>query len=393
MTLRSFSLFLAVICSMIGASCQRAKNTGSPNALGYIFEPQPSAVLENLRIHPSSSPRLGMSTSGMVYFPVVYGKEASLGFFMSHNEGDTFMAQAPVSAPGMHVIAHGEASPALAIAPEQIYLVWQQEDSQGTQLLAARSLDWGHSFQKAVTIADQRRPSYSGFSSVAVAPNGDVYVVWLDGRDPQPSVPGCVSPTGTFSVYLARSTDHGASFGKGIRVALGSCPCCRPNVAFGPKGEIFVAWRKVFPGDVRDIVVATSHDEGASLSEPVRVSIDNWKIPGCPDSGPALGAVGSRLYVAWLSEGENEPGIRLSYSDDGAVSFTKPVIASGNVINPNHPALSVAEEGSVLMAFQGRDPKANAGWTPLAPWLVKVGASGSISSPKFQGTKDRCPIL
>jgi hypothetical protein len=108
---------------------------------------------------------------------------------------------------------------------------------------------------------------------------------------------------------------------------------------------------------------------------------DNWKIPGCPDSGPALAVSGSRLYIAWLSQGENKAGIRLSYSDDGAHSFTRPVIASGPVVNPNHPALSVAEDGSILMAFQGRDPKKNEGWNPLAPWLMKVSASGSLSAP------------
>lgn len=377
------ALFLpaaAVCCATVMvAGCNHARSQREAGRFG--FEPQPAAVIEKLGIAFSTSPRLGMSTSGAIYLPAVFAKEDQLGFFMSHNEGDTFMGPIQISAPGARVTAHGEATPTLALGPTQIYVLWQQEDSKGTELLAARSLSWGHSFEKPVKVTDKTKSSFSGFSSIAVAPNGDVFVVWLDGRDPQPPVTGSLTPEGTFSVYLARSTDHGASFGKNVRIAFGACPCCRPALAFGEQGELFVGWRKVFAGDIRDMVVATSHDNGATFGAPVRVAIDNWKISGCPDSGPALAVRGNRLYVAWLSEAGSKAGIRLSYSDDDAQSFTKPIIASGDVVYPNHPVLSVAEDGAVLLAFQARDAKQNEGWSPLAAYLVEVSQSGSISQP------------
>ena len=108
---------------------------------------------------------------------------------------------------------------------------------------------------------------------------------------------------------------------------------------------------------------------------------DNWKLSGCPDSGPSLAVDGDRLYAAWMSEGDNKPGIRLAYSDDGARSFTKPMIASGNVLYPNHPSLSIADDGKVLLAFQGRNPEKGKGWGPLTPYLVEVGKSGIATQP------------
>jgi hypothetical protein len=228
---------------------------------------------------------------------------------------------------------------------------------------------------------EKDKPSFNGYGSIGVAPNGDVYVVWLDGRDPQPPVSGSMDPTGAYSVYIARSNNHGASFGRNVRIAFGACPCCRPTLAFGTHGEVFVAWRRVFSGDFRDMVVATSRDQGKTFMPSVRIAHDHWKLSGCPDSGPSLVVDGNRLYAAWMSEGDHKPGIRLAYSDDGAQTFTKPIIASGNVLYPNHPSLSVDDNGTVLVAFQGRDPAKEKGWSALAPYLVEVNHSNVPTQP------------
>jgi hypothetical protein len=376
-SLKRTSLCLLVLSLAACNSTRRPPRVGSD----YVLEPHPRAVLKGLGITPSASPRLGLSTSGEIYLLAAYGKGGRLGFFMSHNGGDTFMGPIPISESGVPVAAYGEASPSLAFSRTEIYALWQQTNARSTQLMCARSVDWGHSFERPVSIIDKSKPSFNGFSSIAVAPDGDLYAVWLDGRDRQPPVPDSVDPEGTFSVYLARSTDQGASFGKNVRVAFGACPCCRPTLAFGSHGEVFVAWRKVFPGDIRDMVVATSYDHGRTFSKPVRVARDHWKIPGCPDSGPSLAVQGNRLYVAWFSDGDNKPGIRLSHSTDGARSFTKPLIVSETVLDPNHPDLSVSEDGAVLLVFQGRDPEKNEGWSYLSAYLVRISGTDNTTPP------------
>jgi hypothetical protein len=186
----------------------------------------------------------------------------------------------PVSEPGAGVQSHGENSPTLTTLPTAIYAFWEQEGSQGSDLMLARSLSYGNNFDKPVRVTDNGT-SFHGFSSVAAAPNGDVYAVWLDGREGGPS-------SETFAVYLTRSKDRGATFEKNRRVALSACPCCRPRIAFGAHGEVYVAWRKVFSGDVRDMVVSTSRDSGHTFSPEVRVADDGWQLRGCPDSGPSL---------------------------------------------------------------------------------------------------------
>ncbi|MEO6964479.1 MAG: hypothetical protein ABI076_01110, partial [Acidobacteriaceae bacterium] len=194
-TRRYLQAVLFGLAALFLAGCKHPATHPEPVSTGYVFD-QPTPVLQKLGIARSTSARLGMRVSGQVYLPVVYGKQNRFGFFMSPNEGDTFMGPVPISAPDGNVVAHGEASPMFALGTTQLYVLWQQEDGHGTHLLTARSLTWGHSFDKPVNVVTKNKPSFNGYGSIGVAPDGDVYVVWLDGRDPQPPVPDSLDPMG-----------------------------------------------------------------------------------------------------------------------------------------------------------------------------------------------------
>ncbi len=368
-TITSLAALSITACSIMPAR----PTTSHPN---YAFEQHPRSVLAQIGITPSTSPRLAVRVSGEIYLLGVFGKDGRLGFFMSHNGGDTFMGPIAISEPGARVTAHGEASPSLAVGPTQIYALWEQSRPHASaDLMFARSLTWGHSFEKAVRVTDKTKPSFNGFASLGAAPNGNVYTVWLDGRD-QTEV------TGTFSVYLAKSPDQGASLGRNIRVATGACPCCRPSIAFGKNGEVFVAWRKVFPGDIRDMVVSTSRDGGQTFGAPVRVAADNWKLNGCPDSGPTIVESDGQSYVAWLTEGtEDKARLRLAWSDDGANSFKPAVNLPGGVLDPNHPVFARGVGGTVLLLFQGRDGSHGESWSPIQAYLTEIRGT-EMSQPR-----------
>jgi len=362
----------AISAAALTAACKTSRG------MSYQFESQGRNVLAQCGVAPTKDPKLALSSSGALHLLAVYGPEgqAQLGMAISHDGGDTMSPPVPISQNGAHVSSHGENSPSLVVRPTEYYALWEQmSEPGGTELMFARSLTFGHSFEKAICVTDKVQPSFNGFSALGVAPNGDVYAVWLDGRDKP-------DPAGTFAAYLAKSVDRGATFGKNVRVSPGVCPCCRPALCFGSMGEVHVAWRHVFPGDIRDIVVATSKDGGKSFSQPVRVAEDNWKVAGCPHTGPAMAQSGKRLYLAWYAEGsDGRAGIELSWSDDGALSFSPAVMASVKTLDANHPALSVTPDGKVLMVFQGRDPVQKEGWSPLQAYLVEISETGKISSP------------
>jgi hypothetical protein len=127
-----------------------------------------------------------------------------------------------------------------------------------------------------------------------VSPKGVVFVVCLDGRE-KGGAPGSAA------VYLARSTDGGATFEQSVRVGTGACPCCRLFIVFTDEPTVHVGFRKIFEGSVRVMDVSTSTDGGKNWGKPVRVAEDHWQINVCPHFGPALAVLGKRIFISWFT--------------------------------------------------------------------------------------------
>lgn len=344
----------------------------------YHFEAQASAPLSAFG-KPTRDGKLALRASGSVYLLTVSGghAESSLGMATSSDGGDSFSPPIAVSPKGAAVSSHGENSPTFSFSPGiEVYALWERSAGHGigTELLLSRSPAFGHVWEKPIKVTDKAEPSTNAFSSLGVSRRGEVFAVWLDGRDRDKG------PAGTSAVYLAKSSDGGHTFHPNTAVAHGVCPCCRPTVTFGSGGKVHVCWRQVYPGSVRDMAVATSADGGKTFSEPVRVALDNWEINGCPHSGASMAVTGDRLWVAWYSDGDgSNPGVRLAWSDDGAKSFSKPVLASGPVLDANHPNLTVSDDGRLLMVFKGREAGKQDDWAPSRPWLVEISNDGGVS--------------
>lgn len=368
---------LMISLLLLAANLTMGQTQSQRRASSFAFEPKPRAVLSELGI--SRHAKLALRTSNL-YMLTVYGadkNQAQLGLTVSSDWGDSFEAIVPISEPGAVVSSHGENSPSLAINGIEFYALWEQNNaSGGTDLMFARSLRFGRKFDKPIKVTDKDKPSSNAFSFLAVAPNGDLYAVWLDARDPQHTAPG------TSHVYLTKSTDKGATWSKNIPIANNVCPCCRPTVAFGAGGEVFAAWRNVDAGDMRDMMLAFSTDNGATFGKPVLMANDRWKISGCPHTGPQLVVKGKRLYAAWHSDGDStNAGVRVVWSDDNGKTFSKPVIASSDINDTNHPSLSLSEDGRLLLAFQGREAAEKDGWGAVRGFLVEVYDNGTVSAP------------
>ena len=370
--LKIWTVVWGVLSAIVIDGCKQ----NSPN---FAFETKPQTPLATMGLNSTRGPQIAVSPAGMISLLALYqdGTNSRVGFTMSHDGGDHFMPIKPVSKEGVNVSAHGENNPMMAVSSRTVYALWEQAQEDGTKdLVVVRSLNAGQSFEEAVRVNDNKSPSFHGFASIVTGANGDVYVVWLDGRE-TPESPG------TFDVYLARSTDKGATFGPNVRVARSACPCCRPNIATGKAGEVFVAWRKVFPESIRDLVVSTSKDSGQTFYRSVRVAEDDWKIQGCPESGASLLFSKDRLYIAWMTGGmEGRARIRLSWSDNEGKSFHSPFNASEDVRDANHPSLSGSEGGQVLLAFQGRSAASNeAQWSKTSAFVAEI-KNNAVAKPQ-----------
>jgi hypothetical protein len=74
----------------------------------------------------------------------------------------------------------------------------------------------------------------------------------------------------------------------------------------------------VAPGNVRDVVVATSRDKGQTWTSAKEVHADNFIIDGCPHAGPSmLTDSAGRVHIAWWTGAKDHEGVYYARSDDG----------------------------------------------------------------------------
>jgi len=281
--------------------------------------------------------------------------------------------------------AHGEAPPKIAYAADgslyAAYTVGRVVPGARFPLSALRlvkSTDDGKTWTAPVTVTDGEDAfGAHSFHALHVAFDGTIYASWL-GTPPRSSatvaqagtamalashqqtdtsghaqhMPAASSPkTGS---WIARSTDGGRTFSARVRVDAGeACPCCRTALACDNNGALYMAWRHVHPGNIRDVVVAKSTDRGATWGDLVRVHADDWKFDGCPHAGPSM-AVDSAgvIHIAWWTGKDGSAGVFYAKSKDGAKSFDPPVaLGVAQASRPAHVQLALAAGNRVVVAW------------------------------------------
>ena len=346
----------------------RAVNGSTKNITSIIWEPSPSSVADGndgqLIVRASES-------INMLY--AVHDNQGKQDLFMSKtkNIGDSFSGRVRVNSEKGEVSAHGENGPKLKQGKGRgIFAAWVGN----RDIKFSRSMNFGKSFSPAIRVNDDDGKASQSFFTMEVAPDGTVYIAWLDGRHKKSG------KRGTSSIYLARSFDQGKTFGKNIKIAADICPCCRPALAFGNNGEIFASWRHVYPDNERIIVVATSRDGGETWSDPVKTIETGWKINGCAHSGPAMKYLGEKLLITWYTGRNEKASLKFAFSYDKGQSFQIAEDLNGSILDANHPDIAVVGNEAWVI-FQGRDPTENEGWGREGAWLVRINEEGKASDP------------
>lgn len=319
----------------------------------FSFEPKPS-VIEKGR-----DPQLAVRASGELFLLRVEGPD--LWLENSNDGGDSFGERVRVNDAG-EVSSHAESTPQMVVrSMHEFYCLWESKDAQGrTRLHLSRSMDWGRSFAKSVPVDASNGSKNQSFYSMAVTANGAIVVAWLDG-----------------GVNVARSVDHGRSFETPKQVATDVCSCCRPALATGPDGEVYLSWRGMFPHDVRDMVVAASRDDGASFKSGVRIAHDDWHIDGCPHAGDTMVVLNNRLFVSWHTVRNNQRWLFLAWSDDHGQHFSQPINAASGILDADHAHFVNLGDAAGLV-FQARPASGDAGWSKLHTYFRQVTASGVL---------------
>ena len=246
---------------------------------------------------------------------------------------------------------HGEAPPQLASDSAgrlyALYAVGKEIPGQrfpASALRLIRSEDSGRTWSEPVTVNESGPLGEFGahnFHALLALPDGRLVATWLRNTK------------GVSGVAMSRSSDFGRTWDQTSMVyEEPTCPCCRTAIAAGPDGSLYLAWRAIFPGDVRDVVVMRSPDGGDTWDAPVKPRADGWVFPGCPHAGPSLkvDAAGA-VHIAWWQGKAGEAGVYYGVSTDGAKTFAAQPLAVGERSTPAHVQLALAPGGLINVAW------------------------------------------
>ena len=243
-----------------------------------------------------------------------------------------------------------------------IHVAWPAKRDEHSVIRYASSKDGGRTFSPAVTVAGATLTGARGWQSLVLGYDGGVHVAWLDGRNAAPMTHEHGKKT-SMAAHAGggprQDIFHASWKGDGERsehvVQPNVCFCCKTAVATSGE-QVFVAWRHIYPGSLRDIAVARSTDNGATFAGPIRVSEDGWKIDACPDDGPSMVADGhGGIHIAWptLIAGDT-PRKGIFYSTLTGEVFAPRIRLDADDADPAHPQMASDEHTNTAVVWDER---------------------------------------
>ena len=288
---------------------------------------------------------------------------------VSTDAGRSFGTPIEVTRQAESVDANGESRPKIAIGRRgEVYVTYTRLGVRPYtgDIRFSRSLDGGRTFEPPRTINDDGLDTGHRFDTLAVAPDGAVFVVWIDKRDLERATASQRAYEGA-ALYFTTSRDRGATFARNVKVKDHICECCRVAYVFDADGTLVLAWRDVMAGSIRDHAMTRIAADG-SVGEIRRLTTDNWMLRGCPHHGPSLAVDGKGvLHVTWFTgQGPQGPGAWYGRFDPQGRALGAPrrlgvAATSGHaVVAVNGPTVHVAWKNadgtaSTVMAMESLD--------------------------------------
>ncbi len=300
---------LAGLASLLASSTGQAAKHDHKEAANLLPECQGPAALPS--VHCGQAPTPAFEPDGKLW--LAFAQNGHVYVTTSTDLGKSFTAPTVVNTTPERVSSDGENRPKISIgATGEIYLSWTKkiEGRYAGDVRFARSTNHGKSYDKPLTVNDDRAPISHRFDSMVVNNKGDITISWIDKRDlARAKKRGAPYPGA--AIYYAQSNDSGESFEANRKLADHSCECCRLALDVDSQDEVIALWRHVFPTNLRDHAIARLDGTTSPIQgTPTRATDDGWIMEGCPHHGPDLATDDKqKVHLAWFTQGTKNKGL------------------------------------------------------------------------------------
>jgi hypothetical protein len=251
-------------------------------------------------------------------------------------------AAAPISPVNDVVDLRGENAPLFVERPDRSLLViypialpgGSHHHSVG-ELRAQLSRDGGRTWSAPQRIDGDAAPRSHNFADVALTRGGDAIVSWLDSRAGQQGVQTAVLRS-DLRVDAAQTAD------------VKTCQCCRTALFAASDGTVWLAYRDLAEGKIRNMAYAVSGGAGQPFVSRGDVADDSWSVNGCPESGPRFAETDDgTIWLAWFNGNAN--AIEIAAAPRGAGFTTRASIGHEGF---NHPDLGTLPDGRLVVFYE-----------------------------------------
>src|SRR5579859_4436176 len=255
-------------------------------------------------------PQAAVDNSGVVHLIYYKGDAAGGDIFYVHRraEQESFSKPIRVNTRAGSAMAIGTIRGAqLALGKNgRVHVVWNGgkgaapaiiNGKETTPLLYTRLNDAGSAFEPERNIITQAA-GLDGGSSVAADAQGNVYVTW------HAPIPGNTNGEAGRAVFVARSSDEGATFSRetqAIAEPTGACGCCGMKAFADSGGNVFVLYRAASEIVNRNETLLVSRNHGADFEIAWSHA---WKVGICPMSSAYLSETSAGVLAAAETHGQ-----------------------------------------------------------------------------------------
>jgi hypothetical protein len=259
-------------------------------ALLAVAATAPAAPVEILppELRGAVQPQLAVAPGGRVH--VVFGKGDAI-YHASAPDGRTFSP--PVKVGELPKLALRMRRGPRVTATDRAIFVTAISHTDG-DLHGWQSTDDGATWRETPRLNRSPKSAREGMHALAGDGRGLVFAAWLDIR------------SGGMELWGAASRDGGATWEADRRIYASPdghiCECCHPSVTVDAAGRVAVMWRN-WLGGARDMYLATSTDGGATFGPAGKLGSGTWPLKGCPMDGGSIAFDAARPVTVWRREG------------------------------------------------------------------------------------------